>query len=547
MSPREPSARQGLSHLVGTDQLAFDWPGKKEEVSTTMPHTGTVFLVGGGPGDPGLITRRAAECLARADLVLYDALIHTKLLEFCRRDASVEFVGKRAGRAAARQDAIHRKLLEGARAGLTVVRLKGGDPYLFGRGSEEAEYLSAHGIAFEVVPGVPSPLAATSYAGISLSHRDLASSIAYVTATESPTKDRSAHDWSKLATATQTLVIFMGLRKLKSLMQTLIEHGRDPACPAAVIQSASLPVQRTVTGTVATIAERAGEAGIGMPALTVVGDVVTLRSQLRWYDRKPLFGKRVLVTRAEGQSVSLVDALRYAGAEALAFPTIRIAAPDDPAPLCNAVEHVGDYDWVVFTSVNGVERFFDELDRQQGDSRRLGPVRIASIGPATAAALQVRGLRPDVTPQEFRGERVAEAMVALHHGSMNGQTVLLPRAAVARSALPDALREAGARVDVVPAYQSLPPDAATCEALRATLSAGELDIATFTSPSTVQNAVAAIGAGAADRINALTVAVIGPVTRDAAQKLGIRVDVMPERYTIDGLLARLEEHVGETS
>ena len=249
-----------------------------------MSSVGKVYLLGAGPGDPELITLRAQRRLAEADLVLYDALVHPDSLELCRPDAERVFVGKRGGRASERQTDINERMVEAARAGRTVARLKGGDPYLFGRGSEEAEDLAAAGVPFEVVPGVPSPMAATAYAGISLTHRELASSIAYVTASESLLKDQSAHDWQKLATATQTLVIFMGMRKLESLMQVLVAHGRPASCPAAVIQSASLPEQRTVVGTVGDIASRAREAGIGMPALTIVGDVVSLREQLRWYD-----------------------------------------------------------------------------------------------------------------------------------------------------------------------------------------------------------------------------------------------------------------------
>lgn len=509
-----------------------------------MPSRGKVYLLGAGPGDPGLITRRAAACLRRADVVLYDALAHPDLLSLCRPDATVEFVGKRAGRATARQDAINQRLVEAARAGHTVARLKGGDPYLFGRGSEEAERLAAEGIPFEVVPGVPSPLAATSYAGISLSHRDLASSIAYVTATESPEKDASAHDWSRLATATQTLVIFMGVRKLPSLMQTLMSHGRSGSCPAAVIQSASLPTQRTIVGTVSDIADKAREAGIGMPALTVVGDVVSLREQLRWYDNKPLFGRRVLVTRAAAQADSMIEALRYAGADALAIPTIEIAAPEDPLPLQRAVAALDHYNWVVFTSANGVRRFFVEIDRQGGDSRRLGPCRVAAIGPATAQELRARGVVADAVPAEYRGEAVAAAILEQHDGSMDGQSVLLPRAAVARNALPEALRQAGARVDVVPAYRTLSASDQSQQQLREALREGRIDVATFTSPSTVHNTLAALGPTALEQLAGVTVAAIGPITAKAAQDAGLTVDTAAHEYTVPGLIDALEAHYG---
>jgi uroporphyrinogen III methyltransferase/synthase len=504
---------------------------------------GKVYLLGGGPGDPELITVRARRRVAEADVVLYDALIHPDLLQHARPDAEVRFVGKRAGRASERQSAINERMVEAARAGKTVARLKGGDPYLFGRGSEEAEYLVEHGIAFEVVPGVPSPLAATAYAGISLSHRELASSVAYLTATESPDKDESAHDWAKLATATQTLVIFMGLRKLDVLMELLMKHGRAPDCPAAVIHAASLPSQRTLVGTVSTIAELAREANPGMPSLIVVGEVVSLRQTLRWFDSKPLFGQRVLLTRPAEQGTHAAELLRDAGAAPVHLPAIRIEPPEDGAPLRDAVANLGDYDWVVFTSVNGVDRFFAELDAQDGDARKLGAARVAAIGPATAGRLASHGVRADVTPDEHRGEAVAEAILAHHDGHMHALSVLLPRAAIARDALPDALRQAGARVDVVSAYRTLPADETTTERLRAAIGAGEIDIATFTSSSTVAHTVEALGERAGELLGRLTVASIGPITTDTARKHGIRVDVTAERYTVEGLVEALEEHM----
>ena len=507
------------------------------------PHVaGKVYLIGAGPGDPELLTLRGARRLREADLVLYDALVHPGVLEHRNPDAEIVFVGKRADRAGGRQAEINRRLLDAARAGRTVARVKGGDPYLFGRGSEEAALVAGAGIAFEVVPGVPSTLAATAYAGISLSHRDLASSIAYVTATESVEKDASAHDWKKLATATQTLVILMGVRKLDSLMRLLIAHGRAPDCPAAVVQSASLPQQHTVVGTVADIAERARAAGIGMPALTVVGDVVGLRDRLRWYDRKPLFGKRVLVTRASTQAHTLGGALRDAGAEPIELPAICIQPADDPAPLARAVERLDTYAWVLFTSENGVAAFFAELARRKRDARAIGSARVAAIGTATAGALRARGITPDVVPDEHRGEALADAVISRHGAPLQGVRVLLPRAAVAREALPERLAAAGARVDVIEAYRTLPPDEPDLERLRTALVAGTLDVATFTSPSTVDNTVAALGHDSARLLAGLTVASIGPITTEAAHRHGLRVDVTADAYTIPGLVAALERH-----
>lgn len=502
---------------------------------------GRVYLLGAGPGDPELITQRAARRLAEADLVLYDALVHPDLLELCRPGAERAFVGKRAGRASERQSAINARMIEAARAGRVVARLKGGDPYLFGRGSEEAEALHAAGIPFEVVPGVPSPTAATAYAGISLTHRTASSSVAYVTATESPEKDRSSHDWSKLATATETLVIFMGVRKLGSLMRLLVEHGRAAETPAAVIERASLPQQRTVIGTVATIAERAREAGIGMPALTVVGEVVRLREALRWYDAQPLFGKRVLVTRPEDRAHGIAQRLRDEGAEALCVPAIRIAPPEDGAALERAAREASGYDWIVWTSASGVDAFFAEVERQGRDARAVGAARICAIGPATADALLRRGLRADAVPAEFRGEGAAQAILDAHGGDLRGVRALLPRAAVAREVVPDTLRAAGAHVDVVHAYRNLPATAEDDARIRRAIVDREIDVVTFTAPSTVQSVTRVLGERAAEALAPLTVASIGPITTAAAEALGIRVDVTAGSYTSDGLVDALRD------
>ncbi|MFW6050523.1 MAG: uroporphyrinogen-III C-methyltransferase [Myxococcota bacterium] len=503
---------------------------------------GKVYLVGAGPGDPELITTRGLRHLRAADVVLYDALVHPDQLKQCRPDAERVFVGKRAGRKSERQEIINRHMVRAARAGKRVVRLKGGDPYLFGRGSEEAEALAAEGIAFEVVPGVPSPMAAAAYTGISLTHRDLASSIAYVTATESPEKDRSAHDWSKLATATQTLVLFMGLRKLEILMQLLVDHGRDAETPAAVVQWASLPRQRTVVGTVGDIAARVREAGIEMPALTIVGDAVRLREQLRWFDARPLFGRRVLVTRPVHQAGSLSQLLRDEGAEPVEAPTIRILPPEDAAALRRAVASLASYGWVVFTSKNGVEAFFGELARQGGDARRLGGARVIAIGPKTAQALEACGVRPDRVPDEYRGEAVADEVLADLGGAPETARVLVPRAREARAVLPERLRAAGARVDVVEAYRTVPPTDEDAARLRALFDEGALDVVTFTSSSTVRNLVDALGPGAAERIGAVTVASIGPITTETARQLGLRVDVTAEQYTTADLVQALRDH-----
>ncbi|HEY6879680.1 MAG TPA: uroporphyrinogen-III C-methyltransferase [Polyangiales bacterium] len=504
----------------------------------TERSAGHVSLLGAGPGDPELITLRALRKLQRADVVLYDALVHPRLLEHVKPGAELVFVGKRAGRSSERQSSINARLIEAARRGGLVVRLKGGDPYLFGRGSEEAEALAAAGISFDVVPGVASPMAASAFTGISLTHRDLASSVAYVTATESIEKDASAHDWSKLATATGTIVFFMGLRKLDSLMSLLMTHGRDPSTPAAVVSHASLPNQRTVIGTVRTIAELANQAGLEMPALTIVGPVVSLHEQLAWFERQPLFGKRVLITRPEGQSDEMAQDLRDRGADPVELPTVQIVPPSDPKRFQEAVLRAGECDWVVFTSANGVDAFFAVLNDHQRDARILGGVRVAAIGPATRAALAKYGVRADVMPSEYRGEAVFDVMKA--HGPLMEKRVLIARAEVARETLPQLLRGAGAHVDVVPAYRTLPADPARFDEIRAHLEAGRLHAVAFTSSSTVQRLVE--GLGGASLLRDVVIAAIGPITANTARELGLPAHVVASEYTAPGLVRALEAH-----
>ncbi|MDH3726338.1 MAG: uroporphyrinogen-III C-methyltransferase [Myxococcales bacterium] len=504
-----------------------------------MPAPGKVYLVGAGPGDPELITTRGLRRLREADVVLYDALVHPDQLAATKPKAELIFVGKRAGRVCERQAQINTRLIEAARDGKTVVRLKGGDPYLFGRGSEEAELLAHEGIPFEVVPGVPSPLAATAYAGLSLTHRELASSVGYVTATESVEKDRTAHDWSKLATATQTLVIFMGMRKLGSLMKLLIEHGRPADTPAAVVQWASLPEQRTVVGTVANIHERASKAGVQLPAITIIGEVVRLRESLRWFDTKPLFGKRVLVTRAVQQAGSLAQLLRDEAAQPILAPTIRFEPPLDPGPLRDAMTHLDCYGWILFTSSNTVDAVFTEMRRTGLDARAMGNTKVCAIGAKTRDALAQHGLRADLVPQDARAEGIVEA---LRSELAEGIRILLPRAEVGREVLPDALRKQGGEVDVVPAYRTLPPEPREAERIRALVDPKEIDAVLFTSSSTVQNLVDVLGDEAAQRLASVDLFSIGPITTRTAENLGLKIRATSPEQTIESLVATVRAY-----
>lgn len=488
------------------------------------------------------MTLRGLERLRTADVVLYDALVHPALLEHARDGAELVFVGKRGGHESARQTFINDELVRYARQGKRVVRLKGGDPLLFGRGSEEAERLYHEGIPFEIVPGIPSPIAASAYAGVTLTHRTLASSVAYITATESDEKERSALDWSKLATATQTLVIFMGVRKLRLQMQLLAENGRSPETPVAVVQSTSLAKQRVVIGTVRDIADRVETAGIGMPALTIVGDVVSLRESLQWFERLPLFGKRVLVTRAAEQASTLVERLREHGADPVEAPTIRIAPTEDTEPLDRALARVGDFDVVVFTSQNAVEHVFARLDALGRDARAFGRAQIAAVGPRTDEALRARGLRADLLPTTgFKGTALAERILEVL-GDPGGKRVLLPRARIAQDDLPAALRAKGVAVTAVVAYETLAPTDAMARDIKGRFDRHDVDAVLFTSSSTVENLVAVLGADAKAILSSVVTASIGPSTTKTAERLGIEVTLTSKESTTRALVDALAEH-----
>jgi len=494
---------------------------------------GKVYLVGAGPGDPGLITMRGWEVLSRADAVLYDALAHPALLEACP-NAERKHVGKRYGEESASQADINAELVRLALAGKQVVRLKGGDPILFARGAEELEALRAHGIPFEIVPGVSSPVAASAYGGIPLTHRDLSSSVTFITGSDREGKEWSPASWLKLATATDTICVLMGMRRIEQITQAIIDGGRDPKTPAAVVQWAARPEQRVVTGTVATIASIARAEKITNPAIIIVGDVVRLRDELRWFDSRPLFGKSLLVPRPQEQGKATATAIRARGGKPVLLPAIEIRPPSDCAPLSRAIEQLSIYQWVLFTSANGVERFMRALNEAGFDARAFAHARLGVIGPKTSAALADFGLKADVMADEFVGEGLARAVLA--EGAP--RRVLLARAQVARDTLPELLRAAGAEVDVAPVYETV--SAETGAALRAKFDAGELDVALFTSSSTVNAVVEALGAGAQEILSRVTLASIGPITSRTLAEHGLSPQVEASTFTVEGLLDALE-------
>jgi uroporphyrinogen III methyltransferase/synthase len=501
---------------------------------------GKVYLIGAGPGDPGLLTLKGKRCLEEADVVVYDHLANPRLLRYSRSDAELIFVGKQAGRHTLPQEEIGRLLVEQAKLGKVVARLKGGDPFIFGRGGEEAEDLVAARIPFEVVPGVTAAVAAPAYAGIPLTHRDLTSTVAFITGHEDPTKEATSIAWDKIATGIGTLVFFMGVGQLPEIAAKLVSHGRSPQTPAAVIRWGTRAEQEVVTGTLGDIAEQC--RGMKPPALILVGEVVALREKLRWFEAMPLAGKRILITRAREQASAFAAVLEAAGAEVVEFPTISIVPPESWAPLDAAIGRLREYQWVIFTSSNGVRFFRDRLQHAGRDVRDLHGITICAIGPATAAALATIGVRADLVPAEFKAEALLEAIRTVPGGTdLRGARVLLARAAEAREALPEELMRRGAQVDVVPAYRTV-RSAPEAEPVRAMLRDRNIHAVTFTSSSTVKHFLELVGAEARDLLRGVVIASIGPITAETAARRGIASDIVPENYTIPALAEALIRH-----
>ena len=495
---------------------------------------GMVYLVGAGPGDYRLISMKAVDCLKMADVVVYDRLADDRILRWAPEDAEYIYVGKASSNHTMKQEDINQLLVDKAKEGKCVVRLKGGDPFVFGRGGEEGLLLRENNLPFEIVPGITSAISVPAYAGIPVTHRAVATSFAVVTGHEDPTKGESNMRWEHLAMGVDTLVFLMGVANLPHITSKLIENGRSADTPAAVIRWGTKPEQRTLITTVGKAAEDVAKNGIKPPAIFIVGEVVKLRDSLQWFDnlsQRPLFGKRILVTRARSQASKLTAKLENLGAEVMETPAIALADPaDNYAALDKAIDHVADYHWLIFTSANGVERFFARLFKAGKDARALGYAKIAAIGSATAEKLKQYGLVADVIPQEYRAEGVVEAL----KGKLPPHAkILIPRAEEAREVLPDTLREMGAEVEVAPAYRTICGQV-DGEALAAELKEGNIDLVTFTSSSTVKNLVNIIGS--AEVLKGVKTACIGPVTADTAKSLGIEPDIIAKEYTIEGLV-----------
>lgn len=502
---------------------------------------GKVYLIGAGPGDIKLITVKGLECIQKADVIVYDRLANPRLLSYRRPDAELIYVGKSPERHTLTQEEINQVLVAEGLKGKIVARLKGGDPYVFGRGGEEGEELRKAGIAFEEVPGITSAISVPAYAGIPITHRDFTSTFTVITGHEEPGKETSSINWSRLAQDPGTLVFLMGVGNLPQIVEKLIENGKDRETPIALIRWGTRPEQQVVTATLETIVEAVEKAGLKSPAIIIIGQVVTLRDTLRWFEDQPLFGKRILVTRSREQASVLSEKLENLGAEAWEYPTIKIKEPDDLSALDKSVANAGMYNWIIFTSVNGVKAFFQRLRAQKLDIRSLKEAKICAIGPKTAEALEERGLLVDVMPEVFRAEAVLDA---LRGRIQSGDKILLPRADLARQVLVDSLQKLGAQVDEVVAYQTVLADAADTQLLLEKLQAGEIHVLTFTSSSTVTNFLQLLGEHR-QLLQGILVACIGPITAETAKKNGLSVDICAEQYTIDGLVEGIQTYFAQ--
>ena len=506
---------------------------------------GRIILVGSGPGDPKLITVRGLEALRSAEVLIYDYLAPGELLQEIPSGCEVIYVGKKAGSHTMPQDEINKLLVAKALEGNLVVRLKGGDPFVFGRGGEEALEALDAGVPFEVVPGVTAGVAVPAYAGIPVTQRGINVAVTFVTGHEDPNKDESAINWDALAASGATLVFYMGVGNIGKISARLRAGGRDAATPVGVIHRGTTRKQQTVTGTLENIEQIVAGAGIKPPSIIIVGEVVSLRDRLRWFEDRPMFGKKIIVTRSREQASDFSKLLTEMGAEVIELPAIKIGPSPDPAAVERTIDRLPQYDWIVFTSVNGVAVFMQQIAESGGDVRSLGTAKICAIGPATAQALKNLGLRVDIVPETYVAEEVAGALKKA--GELDGKKILLPRAEIARKVLPDSLREAGAVVDDVPVYSTQAENPVNLEEVRIQLEAGGIDAITFTSSSTVENFVKMAGEKTVKKAmdHGTGIAAIGPITAEKAISYGFETNVMPQKYTIPALALALAEYFSE--
>ncbi len=507
---------------------------------------GKVYIVGAGPGDVSLLTVKGLKCLQKAEVVVYDFHLNAQVLNYINHEAEFIYAGKRGGQHTMTQDEINLTLVEKAKEGKIICRLKGGDPFVFGRGGEEAEALAKEDIEFEIVPGVSSAIAAPAYAGIPLTHRLYSSSLAIVPGYEDPSKEESSIDWSRLATGVGTIVFLMTVKNIAFVCQKLIDNGRNSETPVAVIRWGTRAEQTTLVGNLGNISDLVKENEIKPPAVMVVGDVVKLREVLKWYEKRPLFGQRILVTREHSEGF---EPLEEFGAEIIEFNTIEIVPPEDWTELDNAIDKIESYNWLILTSANGVKYFFKRLFDRGRDIRDLKGIRICAVGSKTAAAINKFGIKVDLIPEEFNAEGLISAIVqkckseeektsALPHfraSALQGVRFLLPRAEVAREVLPEKIKELGGEIDVVIAYRAVKPETHG-KRLKRFLKEGKITIATFTSAATFNNFLEITGEDADGLLKDVAIAVIGPVTAKAVERAGLKVSMMPKEATIDAMV-----------
>ncbi len=497
---------------------------------------GTVYIVGAGPGDSKLITVKGVECLQKADVVIYDLLLNDTLLEYCPpHTEKIQAPDPRIR--ATRQTELNQLLLHHARMGKTVVRLKGGDPYIFGRGGEEAVVLAEAGITFEVIPGITAGIAAAAYAGIPVTHRNYASSVAFVTGHSAALEPDSPINWERLATAVDTLVVYMGVAHLHPIVERLCRYGSPPQTPVSLIRVGTTPQQVVLQGTLANIVQKVEDAQLKSPAIVIVGKVNQLREQLRWFDTKPLFGKRVLVTRARAQASEFANLLELNGAEVIQFPTIQIEPLAETTLLVDAIAALHKYAWIIFTSVNAVEIFYQRLRENGKDARAFGKSKICAVGPKTVQALNRIGIAPDFIPTQARAITIADEL-----DNVTGKKILLPRAKIASHELPNILRARDALVDEIPLYDTVTVQHEERNGIAEQLLNGSIALVTFTSSSTVANFLDMFPSYTPEVLLAdVRVAAIGPVTQATAVARGIRVDIVAKEATIEHLIEAIVE------
>jgi uroporphyrinogen III methyltransferase/synthase len=496
--------------------------------------TGKVYLVGAGPGDIGLMTIKGLRCLQRADVVVYDFHINAQILNYVRQGAEFIYAGKQGGHHALTQDEINQALLDRARQGKIVCRLKGGDPFVFGRGGEEAEVLARQGIPFEIIPGVSSVTAVPACAGIPLTHREYASSFAAITGNEAATKSASSVYWSGLAKSYETLVFLMGVKNIATISRKLIKGGKSADTPVAVIRWGTRPDQETIVGTLGDITRLVKESTMRPPAVMVVGNVVNLRQVLAWYEKKPLFGHRILITR---EYSSDYEPLEEFGAEIFEFPTIRIVPPASYKELDAAIHRIEEYHWIVLTSANGVRFFMERFFKKGRDVRDLKGLKLCAVGSKTADAVRAYGMKVDLVPDEFNAEGLVESLNQMYGSPdrLKGVRFLLPRAERARELFPDRVKALGGKIDTPVAYRAVKPDKHG-KLLKRFLMEGRISVATFTSGATFTNFIDIMGSDAVPFLKRIAIAAIGPVTKRTIEKADLEVTILPKEATIHAMV-----------